>query len=124
MGLHEGDPDQKGSGPARLPQTPAVLRYLRVATRKLWLIYLFLYFSIDPTGSTVVLYGVHMASVDPIRWYSAREATDLLNAEVTEATIKGYCKRGKLDAKKAGPRKRWMIRGASIIRLKQKWDLD
>ena len=87
--------------------------------------YRFIYFSLDYLVSLMILYIGYMVTIDPSRWYNAREVVDLLDAEVTEATIKQYCKRGELPgAKKAGPRKRWMIRGASIIKLKRKWDLD
>ena len=57
-------------------------------------------------------------------WYTAREASSLLNDEVTEATIKEYCKRGELAAKKVGPRKRWMISGAAIQKLRKKWGIQ
>jgi helix-turn-helix protein len=58
------------------------------------------------------------------KWYTAREAASLLNDEVTEATIKEYCKRRELIAKKVGPRKRWMISGAAIQKLRKKWGID
>ena len=57
-------------------------------------------------------------------WYTAREASSLLNDEVTEATIKEYCKRGELAAKKVGPRKRWMISGVAIQKLRKKWGIQ
>jgi hypothetical protein len=58
------------------------------------------------------------------QWYTAREAASLLNDEVTEATVKEYCKRRKLVAKKVGPRKRWMISGAAIQKLRKNWEID
>ena len=57
-------------------------------------------------------------------WYTAREAAELLKGEVTEATVKEYCKRGELKAKKVGPRRRWMILGSSIEQLREKWAID
>jgi hypothetical protein len=60
----------------------------------------------------------------PKDWYNAREAARLLRDEVNEATVKEYCRRGKLKAKKVGPKKRWMILGSSIQELLRKWGLD
>jgi hypothetical protein len=60
----------------------------------------------------------------PKDWYTAREAVHLLRDEVTEATVKEYCKRGELKAKRVGPKKRWMILGSSIRELRRKWGLD
>ena len=65
-----------------------------------------------------------MIKIDPKRWYTAREAVQLLDGEITEATVKEYCKRDDLEAKKVGPKKRWEILGASIIELRRKWELD
>ena len=59
--------------------------------------------------------------IDPSAWYTAREAADLLNRTVTEATIKKYCKSGELVAKRAGPKSRWMIQGKSLVELRKKW---
>jgi hypothetical protein len=59
----------------------------------------------------------------PGDWYTAREAAELLG-EVTEATVKGYCKRGDLKAKKVGPKKRWMVLGSSIQQLRKNWAID
>lgn len=58
------------------------------------------------------------------QWFSAKEAASLLNDEVTEATVKEYCKGRKLAAKKVGPRKRWMISGAAIHKLRKEWGID
>jgi len=63
-------------------------------------------------------------SADPDKWYTARDAVDLLAKEVTEATIKEYCKKGTVKSKRVGPKKRWMISGSSIIALRKKWGLD
>jgi len=66
-------------------------------------------------------------SVKPLKpgeWYTAREAASLLNDEVTEATVKAYCKRRDITAKKVGPKKRWMISGAAIQKLRKKWGMD
>jgi len=57
-------------------------------------------------------------------WYSAREATALLSGEVTEATVKEYCRTAQVKCKRVGPRKRWMIQGSSIVDLRKKWGLD
>ena len=58
------------------------------------------------------------------RWYNTRETVDKLKGEVTEATVKEYCKSGKLKCKKMGPKKRWMILGSSIQELLQEWGYD
>jgi len=63
-------------------------------------------------------------SIDPETWYTARQTADLLRREVTEATVKEYCKKHKLKCKQVGPKKRWMILGSSIIGLSRKWGLD
>jgi hypothetical protein len=72
--------------------------------------------------------GVRLCSVatecKPDSWYTAREAAELLGGEVTEATVKDYCKRGDLKAKKVGPKKRWMILGSAIQKLRKKWAID
>jgi hypothetical protein len=60
----------------------------------------------------------------PKNWYTARETAHLLRDEVTEATVKEYCKDGQLKAKKVGPKKRWMVLGSSIRELRRKWGLD
>jgi len=60
----------------------------------------------------------------PKDWYTAREAAEFLGGEVTEATVKEYCKRQEVDAKKVGPKQRWKIRGASLIELRRKWGMD
>jgi hypothetical protein len=57
-------------------------------------------------------------------WYTAREAAEFLGGEVTEATLKEYCKREEVEAKKVGPKQRWKIRGASIIELRRKWEIN
>ncbi|MCU1303462.1 MAG: hypothetical protein JWQ87_3746 [Candidatus Sulfotelmatobacter sp.] len=62
--------------------------------------------------------------VDMGAWYTARETADLLGNEVTEATVKEYCKNGTLKSKKVGPKKRWMIPGSAIVGLRRKWGLD
>jgi hypothetical protein len=62
--------------------------------------------------------------VDPDTWYTARQTADLLGKEVTEATVKEYCKKGTVKCKKVGPKKRWMVLGSSIVGLRRKWGLD
>jgi len=44
-------------------------------------------------------------SIDPETWYTARQTADLLRREVTEATVKEYCKKHKLKCKQVGPKK-------------------
>jgi hypothetical protein len=63
-------------------------------------------------------------SIKPDGWYSAREAASLLGALVTEATVKEYCKKQRVRAKKIGPRKRWMVSGASLVKLRKEWGID
>ena len=66
-----------------------------------------------------------MDTLAPERWYTAREAVEFLNQEVTEATVKEYCKSGKLKkSKRMGPKKRWMILGSSIQQLRREWGID
>ena len=65
-----------------------------------------------------------MKPVESDNWYTAKETAGLLNDEVTEATIKGYCKRGRVKAKQVGPRRRWMIQGSSILKLRREWKID
>lgn len=43
---------------------------------------------------------------------------------MTEATLKEYCRREEVEAKKVGPKQRWKIRGASLIQLRRKWELN
>lgn len=63
-------------------------------------------------------------TIDPDNWYSARQTAELLGNEVTEATVKGYCKKSTLKCKRMGPKKRWMVLGSSILGLRKKWGLD
>ncbi len=65
-----------------------------------------------------------MKTITPERWYTAREAVELLEREVTEATVKEYCNSGKLKGKKMGPKKRWMALGSSIQKLRRDWGID
>jgi hypothetical protein len=53
-----------------------------------------------------------------------REGVGLLDDEITEATLKDYCNKGKLKCKRVGPKKRWMILGASLKELRRDWKLD
>jgi hypothetical protein len=57
-------------------------------------------------------------------WYTAREAASLLNDMVTEATVKEYCKKGKVTAKRMGPKKRWMVSGAAVKKLRKEWGIE
>jgi hypothetical protein len=63
-------------------------------------------------------------SIDPGAWYTARQAVGLLGDEVTEATVKEYCKKRTVNCKKVGPKRRWMILGSSIVGLRRKWGLN
>ena len=65
-----------------------------------------------------------MGTGEPKRWYTARETVELLDSQVTEATVKEYCNSGKLKGKKIGPRKRWVILGSSIQQLRREWGID
>lgn len=60
--------------------------------------------------------------IDPARWYSAREAAALL--EVTEATVKSYCREEKIQGKRRGPKRQWFTQGKEIARLRNEWSLD
>jgi len=62
--------------------------------------------------------------IDPTTWYPARKAADFL--EVTEDTVKSHCREGELknEAQKRGAKKKWHVRGSSIIALRKKWRLD
>ena len=64
-----------------------------------------------------------MKQVDSSKWYTARDTAELLDNQVTEATVKEYCKHRKVRAKKVGPRKRWMVLGSSIIALRKEWSM-
>lgn len=65
--------------------------------------------------------------IDPRQYYTPAEAASLL--AVKESTVKDYCRAGKvagvsLETKKIGPRHEWRLKGQSIIRIRQAWDLD
>jgi hypothetical protein len=61
--------------------------------------------------------------IEPNRWYTAREVERFLN--VKEQTITRYCRTGELNpAEKRGPRQQWYIKGAAIIRLRNRWKLS
>jgi hypothetical protein len=63
-------------------------------------------------------------AADADTWYTARQTVDQLGGQVTEGTVKEYCIKGTLKAKKVGPKNRWMILGSSINALWRKWGLD
>jgi excisionase family DNA binding protein len=63
-----------------------------------------------------------MATTDPKKKYTPREAADLLG--VTPDTVKAYCRNGKLKARQVGPKKQWMVTGAEIKRLQKEWNID
>jgi excisionase family DNA binding protein len=63
-----------------------------------------------------------MAHIDPKRNYTTREAADLL--QVTQETVKAYCRNEKLKGRKVGPKKQWMVPGAEIKRLQKDWNYD
>lgn len=56
------------------------------------------------------------------KWYTAREAAALL--DVTEETVKDYCRRDKIKGRQVGPRKQWHVRGTEIERIRKEWNLD
>lgn len=62
--------------------------------------------------------------IDPEGWYAAREAAAFLDHEITEATVKAYCRSSKVEAKQIGPRKRWHVRGKDLLKLRAEWHLD
>ena len=62
--------------------------------------------------------------INPRLWYTARKASALLDGEITELTVKVYCREGKVRAKRKGPHKEWHVLGSEIIRLRKEWDLD
>jgi hypothetical protein len=84
----------------------------------------FLYILIDRQIKPHVRLGSVAKPLKPNDWYTAREAAEYLAGEVTEATLKEYCKREEVEAKKVGPKQRWKIRGASIIELRRKWEIN
>lgn len=62
--------------------------------------------------------------IGPRLWYSARETVDLLDKEITELTVKEYCRTRKVRSQRKGPRKEWHVLGSEIIRLRKEWNLD
>ena len=63
-------------------------------------------------------------AIDADAWYSVRESTALVDDFVTEYTLKDYCRRGKVQCKKVGPRRQWHILGRSLLDLRREWELD
>jgi len=61
-------------------------------------------------------------NIDPKKMYSAREAADFL--KVNEETVKIYCRRKQLTAKQLGPRKKWYVKGAMILKQRAEWGVD
>jgi hypothetical protein len=64
--------------------------------------------------------------IDPKRWYTTREASDLLDRAVTADTIKRYCKAGyykelRITAQQRGPLQQWHILGASVEDIRRLW---
>lgn len=55
------------------------------------------------------------------KWYVAGEAADLLH--VTEGTVKKYCRGKELAGRQIGPKKRWFVSGADIVRKREEWGL-
>lgn len=56
------------------------------------------------------------------RWYAARDAAVFL--DVTEETVKHYCREKQIAGKQVGPRRKWFVLGSEIERLRRKWSLD
>jgi hypothetical protein len=63
-------------------------------------------------------------NLKPAEWYSPAQAVVFLKGEVNEATLKQYCRLGKIKSKQVGPKKRWMIAGSAIQELKKSWELE
>ena len=70
-------------------------------------------------------------NIDPAAYYPPAEAGVFLG--VKEATIKAYCRKGrvrgengrhiKVETKKVGPREEWRIRGSTLMRIRKAWGL-
>lgn len=60
--------------------------------------------------------------IDPDKLYALREAVPLL--KVTEQTIGGYLRSGKIEGKQIGPKNKWHVFGREIIRLRRKWGYE
>lgn len=56
------------------------------------------------------------------KWYDAGAAAGFL--ETTEDTVKKHCRKGKLECKQVGFKKRWHVKGSSIVRLRKELNLD
>ena len=65
-----------------------------------------------------------MESIDPKRLYMTRDAVHFLDGYITELTLKTYCREGRIEAKKIGPRQQWHVPGAELLRLRKEWGLD
>jgi len=62
--------------------------------------------------------------IEPRRWYTLRAAADFL--EVTEPTVSQYCRDKEFgaDAKKVGPKQKWLVRGTGLLRKRREWRLN
>jgi hypothetical protein len=60
--------------------------------------------------------------IDPKKLYSAREAADFL--KVNEETVKNYCRSKQLIGKQIGPKKKWYVSGAAILKREKEWGQD
>jgi hypothetical protein len=60
--------------------------------------------------------------IDPNKRYTSREAAALL--EVTEETIKKYCRSGAMQGKQIGPKKRWFVLGSAVSKKRKEWGMD
>ena len=58
----------------------------------------------------------------PTKWYDARSTAAFL--ETTEDTVKKHCRKGKLECKPVGFKKRWHVKGSSIVQLRKQLNLD
>jgi len=58
----------------------------------------------------------------PTQWYDAGAAAALLGA--SEDTVKKRCREGTLVAKQVGFKRRWHVKGTSIVELRKKLNLD
>ncbi len=61
--------------------------------------------------------------IDPVRWYTAREAEPLL--ELKAEAIKGHLRKtgDRFHAEKRGARPQWYIQGRGVVKYRKAWKL-
>ena len=57
--------------------------------------------------------------IDDDKLYSARDVARLLG--VTEPTVTKYCRSRRLKGKQLGPKRRWHVLGADVLRKLREW---